>query len=106
MSSDDSICTLRSPKKNGHGFEWRVRDLHSIQWDYNDCQIKNGNIDEMLIHARRDFGECKVFGTEEEAEAFEDELDNLLQASGLPEYGPTALSLTHPLWVDPWDKSE
>lgn len=98
MSSDCSIVTLVCPKRNGAGNEWRVKHLNSIHWDLSDHQDQNGNVDALLNKIREYFKDCEVFDTEEAAEAFEDKLDAELQQSGLPEYGPTTLTLTSNLW--------
>lgn len=98
MSSDCSIVTLVCPKRTGIGNEYRVQHLHSIHWDYSDCQDKHGNVDSMLNRIRESFKDCEVFDSQEAAEAYEEKLDEELQQSAMPEYGPTTLTLTFNLW--------
>lgn len=104
MSSDDSIVTLKTPKITFDGDEFRVENIGSLHWDLIDEQREHGNCDRILLQIRDLFKMSPVFHTEEAAEKFRDELFERLQKNGLPEYGDTHITLSHPLWRDPWGK--
>ncbi len=98
MSSDDSLCILRSPRRDGHGDEWRVKHLGSLHWTFHDHQADHGSVDEIRSLVREHFKDAPVFQEEAKCDAYCEELIEHLQQSGLPEYGDTNLILTQPLW--------
>ena len=104
MSSDDSIVTLKCPRITFGGDEFHVEHLSSIHWELADEQSEHGNCDRKLTLVRKLFKDAPVFDTAFAAEAYCEKLFEQLQGSGLPEYGDTLITLSHPLWRDPWGK--
>jgi len=82
MSADNILITLKSPRRDGEGFEWYVLD---VSFSGYDCKVWDGGLSDELILAINDAYLRRDFYTEDDAEGFAEKYHD----ENIVEYGGT-----------------